>query len=176
MIRRALRLVLPFALLAGCAAPGAAPPPAPLVAGTVYIYRGVNTLADARHVDWSNRSFGVSAGGGNIPTLSFVDAYVAGSRDCWLQVPVDAPQVPVPVNGDGEVTLTTNGVANAGASPWTAVFDNNPPGHWSIARNEIYPNAPSNAQAGTVAGRVFEASTQAGQVTLLPGDKNPCEP
>lgn len=176
MIRNALALVLPFAVLAACATPQAAAPVgspgAPMVAGTVNIYRGVNVLPNSTNIDWSNASFGVS--GQPVPTLSLFDN-TGGLRPCWLRITVDAPSVPVVPGQGGTVTLTTNGVPTAGPSPWAVVFDNEPAGHWSIAKPVILPGGGSNASAGTVAGQVFRDSAQAGQVAILDGTVQGCQ-
>jgi len=182
MMRKTLWLALPLALLAGCATPEAASPRAdavgePLVAGTVFIYRGVNVLPNSTNIDWSNASFGVS--GNPTPTLSFFNA-MAGNRPCWLRVTVDAPNVPVVPGQGGDITVTIPPPPPAppppGPSPWAAVFDDNPPGHWSITKATITGGANvSNAVAGTWAGRVFQASTAAGQVAILDGTVQGCQ-
>ena len=182
MIRKTLRLALPLALLVGCSSDRAyAPrrvPGGPMVAGQVFIYRGVNVLPGTTNIDWSRASFGVS--GNPVATLSLFDAH-DNSRPCWLRVTVDAPQVPVPPGQGGTVAVTLPPPPPAppppGASPWAAVFDNNPPGHWSITKATIAGGVEiSNNVAGTWAGSVFRASTAAGQVTILDGSTVGCQP
>jgi hypothetical protein len=175
MLRSKLLIGLLCAGLAGCSTHQARPvPPAPQVAGQVTIWRGVNVLPGTTNIDWSNASFGVS--GQPVPTLSFFDAQGAG-RACWLAVTVDAPVVPVPVGQGGNVTLTIPPApAGIGASPWAAVFDNNPAGHWSIAKPTITGGAAvSNAVAGTMAGATFRASAAAGQVVIADGTVQGCQ-
>jgi hypothetical protein len=165
---------------AAAPAPAAAPSDggnqavAPVVAPQVVvdIYRGVKVLANTTNIDWSNNSFGVS---GPVPNLSFFNA-MGGGQACWLRVPVTVAAVPVPVNGGGTVTLTTVGVVNAQPSPWPAVFDNVPAGHWHIDKTAIAVGAVSNAMAGTIAGQVFRASQAAGQVTIVDGTVANCQP
>ncbi|WP_174286923.1 hypothetical protein [Sphingomonas bacterium] len=165
MIRTAAAAILPIVLLAGCApqshpsAPAApvaehmlqapvAPPPAP-VPGTVYIYRGMSADANTGHVDWDAANFGISGG-----TLSF-GSVSDNTRPCWLKLEVNAPNLPVPVNGGGTIPVTLpQGVQQpASASPWPAVFDNNPAGHWSITRVTL---GPSNSKAQANAALVFK--------------------
>ena len=165
MIRTAAAAILPIVLLAGCAMPthpGAptapvaehmlqapvAPPPA-LVAGTVYIYRGMPADANTGHVDWAAANFGISGG-----TLSF-GSVADDTRPCWLKLEVNAPNVPVPPNAGGTIPVTLpQGVQQpASASPWPATFDNNPAGHWSITRVTL---GPSNSKAQANAALVFK--------------------
>lgn len=149
------------------------PPDTALVAGTVNIWRGVRVIAGSTHVDWSNSSFGVS---GPAPTLSFFGAIGQGQQ-CWLRVTVHSPSVPVTPGAGGTIALTIPPAPPViGPSPWAATFDNIPAGHWSIAKQTITGGAAtSNAVAGTYAGRVFQASTAAHQVTIVDGTVAGCQ-
>lgn len=172
MLRNLIRIPLLCAALLGCASHRTGPE-GPMVAGQVTIWRGVKVIAQTTHIDWSNASFGVS---GQPPTLSFFNAQ-GNNQQCWLRVTVDAPEVPVPVGQGGTITMTIpNQPPNIGASPWAAVFDNNPAGHWSIAKATITGGANvSNAVAGTMAGAAFQASTAAGQVAIVDGTVQNCQ-
>lgn len=172
MIRTAAFAVLPFALLAGCAMqsrpPATGPATAPVALerehstvkpvmpgigvanpGVVYIYRGMPADAQSGHVDWNAASFGISGG-----TLSF-GSVADDTRPCWLKLQVDAPNVPVPPGGGGTIPVTLpQGVQQpASPSPWPALFDNNPAGHWSIAKDTL---GPSNSKAQANAALVFQ--------------------
>jgi hypothetical protein len=172
MVRNTLRTFLLCTALLGCT-PQRERPSTPMVAGTATIWRGVKVIANTANIDWSNASFGVS--GQPVPTLSFFDAK-GNNQQCWLRVTVDAAQVPVLPGQGGTVTLIIpNQPQNIGPSPWAATFDNNPLGHWSIAKPTITTNAQaSNAAAGTIAGAVFQASIGAGHVTIEDGTVQHC--
>ena len=199
---RITAVVLPIALLAGCATqrtampaspaqPSPAQPAAPehalvnpampglgngaapavAVAGTVYIYRGMPADPQTGKIDWSQASFGISGG-----TLSFFDAHDA-TRPCWLKIKVDAPNVPVQAGAGGTIAvqIPAAGIQQPlAASPWPAVFDNNPLGHWSIAKVTL---GPSNAKAQINASLTFKntADLDAATVGVVNGALQNCQ-
>jgi hypothetical protein len=211
MIRRVLSLsVLAAIALAACTqqqpvAPSgplgtvAPPPPPPPANYQMYLYHGVRVLAGTNNVDWSNVSFGVSAGAGappgTVPNLSFFDSMNPvfppplppfQAPPCWIRIQVTvpvAPPAPPPVNTVATWAAPPNPAAVAGAQPgpWNVTFDDNPPGHWNISKWQIAvppvpPATVSNAAAGTIAGTVFHNAQGAGHVAVLPGTNPHCQP
>src|SRR3546814_1011963 len=136
-------------LLPACAGPAPAPQAAPPQATpaadgeevSVVLYRGLRVLPDSVNaIDWSKNSFGVS---GNPPTLSLFDAMALPGIPCWLSVTVDVPP-PVAPHSVGSLDIPNPPPGGANAAPWPVTFDNNPPGHWSIAK--ATPGGNSNHQ------------------------------
>lgn len=166
-MNKALLILLSATVLASCAhlSPTSTPPP-PQPRATAeaawyptHLYRGLRVVAGTvNQIDWSRTSFGVS---GAPPNLSlFNNMANAAAYPCWLRVTVDVPGNPPPqplVVGDLTIPNPPPGGANAG--PWPVLFDNVPPGHWSIAKATI--GGASNNAAGDRAAAVFAAMAQA---------------
>lgn len=150
------------------------------------IYRGVSTTAGTGAVIWNAANFGVSGGP---PTLSF--SYYATDAlaqvglpqyDCLIKVdlvntgPVPNPQAQDTV-GNVNIAVGGNPVDQPLVFPWTALFDNNPAGHWSIARGVI-SGAGANNAASRVAAASFAilATTALSNVTVIDGNVANCIP
>jgi hypothetical protein len=176
MVRNTLRTTLLCAVLLGCTPqPHAAnyAPPAPQEE-TVFIWHGLKAPPDGK-VIWDESNFRVSAGSG----LSFFEQPSQPSQpsqpfECWLRVPVTVAHTPVPTNGAGAVTVTIPPQTPAAAkpTPWTAVFDNKPEGHWSIPKDSM--TEESGNKASKLAAAVFQATADHDQVTVENGSLNTC--
>lgn len=143
------------------------------------VYRSVTANAGGVVV-WTAVNFGVS--GQPTPTLSFFyflddNAARAGlpAAQCFVKVdlgnlnnPLVGTQVPV-----GNAGIPVNGAVgdNPNPFPWNITFDDNPPGHWSIAKTEIQNPVSTNAAAGRVAAAGFQslATTGGSGVTVVNG-------
>lgn len=149
------------------------------------VYRAVDANAVTGAVTWNAANFGV---GGNPPTLSFFyfanDAAAQAAfptRQCFVKV--DLPNTNAPVQGDHD--LVGNAGIPVGANPadqpqpfpWQIVFDNVPPGHWSIPKAQI-TTAPANNAASRVAAAGFHAlaTTGGSGVTIVNGTLGNCGP
>lgn len=198
MHRFILRHLTPLALMiiafAGISVPASA---------QYYVYHGVAAAADGS-VDWSRNSWGVS--GQPVPTLSFFHydsdddarAGLPGPPACIVKVllpGVGANPAPNAVSTVGTAQMDTEDVAaylpdtiNGTPTvdlimpfPWQILFDNNPPGHWSITKPTIVvtTNPPqSNNTASTIAGGAFQAlaNTADSGVTVINGAQANCHP
>lgn len=173
-----LHCVAAFALMVGgCAAVPSSGRPQGSNTGTtdpddftVQLFRGVRVVAGTTNqIDWSGASFGVS---GAPPTLSLFDSMAPVDRfPCWVSFQVDYPGVPPPVvNGVATVDVPAPGNWNPG--PWNVVFDNNPPGHWSISRVTI--GGTSNNQASGMAAGAIHGKVLAGTATIHDGSAVGC--
>ncbi|XUY25787.1 hypothetical protein RMR21_009225 [Agrobacterium sp. rho-8.1] len=145
------------------------------------VYRGVTANAETGVVVWTKDNFGVS--GNPVPTLSFFyyaddAAAVAGLHSAQCLVKVDWPNVPVPAPAvapapppQANVGIAAADVAGALPFPWLIDFDNNPQGHWSIAKGAIVADNPSNNAASGVAALGFKslATTAGSNVTVITG-------
>ncbi|OWK25057.1 hypothetical protein AJ87_15065 [Rhizobium yanglingense] len=147
------------------------------------VYRRV-TAKEGGVVVWTAANFGVS---GRVPTLSFFyylddNAARAGMRaaQCFVKVdlgklvnPLVGTQVPV---GNAKMPVNGNLRDNPRTSPWNITFDDNPPGHWSIAKTEIQNPPSSNAAASRVAAAGFQslATTGGSGVTVVNGQLPNC--
>ncbi|MDR7297542.1 hypothetical protein J2X16_002891 [Pelomonas aquatica] len=173
---KALLTLLSTMVLASCAQLPPTPTPQPqqprktadVAWYPTHLYRGLRVVAGTvNQIDWSRASFGVS---GNPATLSlFNNMAHAAAFPCWLRISVDVPGNPPPpplVVGDLTIPNPPPGGANAG--PWPVVFDNVPPGHWSIARATI--GGASNNAASDRAAAVFTAMAHAPLPTALVRD------
>ncbi|WP_104825862.1 hypothetical protein [Rhizobium sp. NXC24] len=130
------------------------------------VYRGV-VANPLRHVIWDEKNFGVS---GATPNLSFfhnADDAAARAALSTFQciVKIDLGNI-VPPPASGHHSLIGNAGVAVGAFtvdqprafPWQIDFDNNPAGHWSIARGAISNgnnNAASRVAAAGMANLVF---------------------
>lgn len=191
MIRTAAAAILPALLIAGCAmqpraaapvpqnAPVAehmlqapvAPPPAP-VPGVIHIFHGVRVRAGTTSIDWTNASFAVSPAAA--PTLSFFQTIAQSPTrfPCWLDVTVNLANTPPAVNDVGTFAVPAIQGINQVNGNWSIAYDNQPAGHWSIAKVTIggTVQAPiSGNAAGTLAGQVFQALTVAHTVAIVNG-------
>jgi len=191
-------LAITLLALAGChqatppkAAPSAAPKAAkPLLGDSpMYLYHGVQVIYGTNNVDWSRTSFGIS---GPQPSLTFFNStspmgynpppgsLTPYSFPCWIRVAVvvQGGQPGVPAAPGATATLATPNPGAGGASPgpWTILFDNNPVGHWSIAKTTISSQQISNAAAGTMAGLTFQGLVANGTVTVQNGSNQACTP
>jgi len=149
------------------------------------VYRSVTANAVTGVVAWGPANFGVS---GTPPTLSFF--YFASdmaartglpAAQCFVKVDLANTNNPQPNDHD---TVGNVGIAFVAAPadqpqpfPWTIVFDNNPPGHWSIARPQISTTG-TNAAASRVASIGFNAlaTTGGSGVTIVNGTLGNCGP
>ena len=188
MIRTAAAAILPALPIAGCAMqPRAAapaerarrrayaacagpPPPAP-VPGVIHIFHGVRIRAGTTSIDWTNASFAVSPA--DAPTLSFQTIAQSPTRfPCWLDVTVNLANTPPAVNDVGTFAVPAIQGINQVNGNWSIAYDNQPAGHWSIAKVTIggTVQAPiSGNAAGTLAGQVFRALTVAHTVAIVNG-------
>ena len=146
-------------------------------------YRSVTANAGGV-VIWNAGNFGVS---GPVPTLSFFyfvddNAARAGlpAAQCFVEVdlgalvnPVVGTQVPV---GNPGIPVNANPADNPRPFPWNITFDDNPPGHWSIAKTEIQNPPSSNNAASRVAAAGFQslATTGGSGVTVINGQLPNC--
>lgn len=177
-------LTLTLLALVACSQTPASPPPAkstslaaaPRVAASpFYLYRPVRVLGGTNVVDWSRISFAV---GGNPATLGlFSDMTMDGGAQppCWLRIQVMIQGNPPPVAGASATVPAPNpGPIGANSGPWAAIFDNNPAGHWSIAKDQIAPPGISNDIAGFMAGAAFKQMLANGDVVVLNGANLRC--
>lgn len=147
------------------------------------VYRRVTADAGTGIVVWTAANFGVS---GNPPTLSFFHYADDGAArlampDAQCFVKVDLPGVNNPQPGDqstvGNAAIPVNGapIDQPRPFPWVIVFDNNPAGHWSIARAEI-TNVATNAAASRVSAAGFQslATTISSNVIVINGNLVNC--
>ena len=157
------------------------------------VYRSV-TADGGGVVVWTSQNFGVSAGPlpppplpPRLPTLSFFhyaddNAARAGlpNAQCFVKVDLGnlvnllvGTQVPV-----GNVNIPVNGLPadNPRPFPWNITFDDDPPGHWSIAKAEIQNPQSTNAAASRVAAAGFQslATTGGSGVTVVNGLLHNC--
>lgn len=157
------------------------------------VYRSV-TADGGGVVVWTSQNFGVSAGPPppppnppRLPTLSFFhyaddNAARAGlpNAQCFVKVdlgnlvnPLVGTQVPV-----GAANIPVNGAPgdNPRPFPWNITFDDDPPGHWSIAKSQIQNPESSNAAASRVAAAGFQslATTGGSGVTVVNGLLHNC--
>ncbi|MGY5810087.1 hypothetical protein ACXHXG_20555 [Rhizobium sp. LEGMi198b] len=130
------------------------------------VYRGV-VANPLRHVIWDEKNFGVS---GATPSLSFFHyADDAAARaalptfQCIIKIdlgniaPPPAPGHHLLV-GNAGIAVGAFTVDQPRVFPWQIDFDNNPAGHWSIARGAISNgnnNAASRVAAAGIANLVF---------------------
>jgi hypothetical protein len=172
---------LPTALFALFAALGLVNP-----AHAYDVYRSVAANPGTGAVTWTVANFGVS---GHPPTLSFFHFANDGAAQqrfpaaqCFVKVNL-ANTAPNPLP-NAQDTVGNAAIAIVGANPvdqpqpfpWTIVFDNNPAGHWSIARAEMSALGP-NAPAGRVAAAGFHTlAVHAGGagVTVINGTLGHC--
>ncbi|ANP91674.1 MULTISPECIES: hypothetical protein [Rhizobium/Agrobacterium group] len=142
------------------------------------VYRRVTADAMTGIVVWTAANFGVS---GNPPTLSFFyypddGAARAAMQEAQCFVKVDLGDLINPQEGAQAAVGNADIPVNAAPAdqprpfPWMIGFDNNPPGHWSIARPQI-TNAVTNAAASRVAAAGFRslATTDNSGVTVING-------
>lgn len=173
MKRHLLLAATMAATLAGCAEQEEAPTlaaPRPLQETTIQLYRGVRVMAGTSQVDWSKVSFGVS---GNPATLSLFNAMNPDlDVPCWIRITVTAPDA---VQPGGQATLNAPNPAVGGANPgpWPVVFDNNPAGHWSIAKATI--GGESNNKSSEFAAAAFAAMKAANMVSIMDGTATGCQ-
>ncbi|WP_104666714.1 hypothetical protein [Ensifer adhaerens] len=151
------------------------------------VYRAVDADPSGVVV-WTKVNFGVS--GKPISTLSFFhyasdeeaakNAKTGKGLPAQCLVKVDLGEID-PSKGD-EAQVGNADVKFEAAStdlpkpfPWTIVFDDNPPGHWSIARAEM-TSSSSNTAASRVAAAGFKALaiTADTGVTVINGTLNNC--
>jgi hypothetical protein len=131
------------------------------------VYRSV-TATPTGAVRWDQGNFGVS--GQPTPTLSFFyypddgAARIAmPAAQCFVKVdlgnlndPMVDTHIPV---GNALIEVGAAPADNPRPFPWEITFDNNPLGHWSIAKAQIVqdPQVTSNAAAGRVAAAGFRS-------------------
>lgn len=146
------------------------------------VYRKVTANADTGVVVWTKVNFGVS--GNPVPTLSFFyyasDASaVAAMADaqCFVKVdlPVDAaePEPGAQANvGNADIPVAAPG----NPFPWVIDFDNDPEGHWSIAKDAIVVAGTSNNAASSTAALGFQSLAIAANtgVTVINGSLDIC--
>ena len=152
------------------------------------LYRSVAADAGTGAVAWTAANFGVSGGAG-VPgagTLSFfryADDNTARAQmpaaQCFVRIDLVATHNAQP----GATALVGNDTIPVGALPadqprpfpWTVDFDNNPAGHWSIARAQMTDRV-SNAAASRVAAAGFRAlaTTAGSNVTVVNGTLGNC--
>lgn len=148
------------------------------------VYRSVTANAATGVVVWTKDNFGVS--GTPVPTLSFFyyasDAEaVAAMADAQCFVKVDLPDGDPPKPGaeanvgNADIPVNASEADKPKPFPWVITFDNDPPGHWSIARSQI-TDATTNAAASRVAASGFQslATTAGSMVTVINGTLKNC--
>lgn len=152
------------------------------------VYRGVDADPETGIVIWTKDNFGVS--GKPIATLSFFhystdEEAVRATEDkglpvqCLIKVDLGDLDDPHPgataLVGNPDVHFKVVDTDQPKPFPWTIVFDNIEPGHWSIAKAEMtYSNA--NNAAGRVAAAGFKAlaTTAETGVTVINGTLDYC--
>jgi hypothetical protein len=148
------------------------------------VYRGVQANPNGT-VIWTAASFGVSGGPA---TLSFF--YAANDHDAQLHVPQNACYVKVvlantaanpavndhDVVGNDLVAVGGNEADQPQPFPWTIVFDNDPPGHWSIAKDQISSHANNNPASRVAASGFHNLAFNANNygVTVVNGTQDNC--
>ncbi len=152
------------------------------------VYRGVDADPKTGIVIWSKDNFGVS--GKPIATLSFFhypsDEEAAKKAKTGRGLPaqclVKVDLGSIDPHGGDEALVGNPGVQFVVVDtdqpkpfPWTIVFDNNPPGHWSIAKAEMTYSDSNNA-ASRVAAAGFKALATTGGtgVTVINGTLDYC--
>lgn len=148
------------------------------------VYRSVTADATGA-VSWVAANFGVS---GNPPTLSFF--YFASDVDarqglpnaqCFVKVDLVNTNNPQPNDHDNvgyaNIPVGGNVVDQPRPFPWTITFDNNPAGHWSIARPDVTAVA-TNAAASRVSAAGFNslATSDNAGVSVINGSLVNCVP
>ncbi len=173
-----------------------------ILAGSAYayaVYHGINKVAlPSLRVEWTKDNFGVS--GDTLSYMYFANDAAAteaaksplgdfrGISQSLCLVKVDLPGVPaVPA---ANITADVGG-ALAGVKPgnlddkprvfpWKIKFDNDPAGHWSIAKVILVEgNEGTNAAAGRVAAaghRDLANLAVNPQVTVINGTMEGCQP
>ncbi|MGV1752409.1 hypothetical protein [Agrobacterium sp. CG674] len=147
------------------------------------VYRSVTANAATGVVVWTKDNFGVS---GTPPTLSFFHYDNAAAAraglplaQCFVKVDlpdVDAPEPGAEANvGNADIPVNASEADKPKPFPWVITFDNDPPGHWSIARSQI-TDATTNAAASRVAASGFQslATTAGSNVTVINGTLENC--
>lgn len=151
---------------------------APASAEAYALYRGVTATLPAGTVSWVAANFGVS---GSPPMLTFFhfasdDAarLAMPSAQCIVKVDIGAVVNPAlgatAQIGDSDIQVNAARVDQPLAFPWTATFDNNPAGHWAIAKT-VLVSPTSNAAASRVAAAGFMslATAPGSGVTVING-------
>ncbi|MEI3854968.1 MULTISPECIES: hypothetical protein [unclassified Ensifer] len=147
------------------------------------VYRPVTADGSTGVVIWTTSNFGVSGQPAALTFFHFPSDTAARQgmpfAQCFLKVDFLATNNP-PVGARDEVgnlavPVNADPYDQPRPFPWNIVFDNNPPGHWSIARYEI-SNAMINAAAGRVAAAGFRslATTVGSNVTVVEGHLSRC--
>lgn len=178
-----LRSRILAATLAALASLGAMSP-----ANADLLYRAVTADAATGIVAWTEANFGVSGGGG-VPgagTLSFfryADDNTARAQmpaaQCFVRIDLvnthnAQPGANAPVGNNG-IAVGAPAADQPRPFPWTVNFDNNPPGHWSIARAEITDRVSNNVASRVARFGFFNLATNAGSnVTVINGTLNNC--
>ncbi|MCI9865039.1 hypothetical protein RHIZ_03665 [Rhizobium skierniewicense] len=147
------------------------------------VYRSVTANAATGVVVWTKDNFGVS---GTPPTLSFFHYdNDAAARDglplaqCFVKVDLPDGDPPKPGDaanvGNADIPVNASEADKPKPFPWVITFDNDPPGHWSIARSQI-TDATTNAAASRVAASGFQslATTAGSKVTVINGTLENC--
>ena len=142
-----------------------------LGATNVTLYRGVKANPSGQ-INWTKDSFGVS--GKPTPSLSLFDSMNGTTVDCWLSVTVVANGAVSPAaTGDlNNIPQPGNSPNNWNPGPWNTVFDDNPPGHWSIMKPTI--GGTSNADSSRFAAAVFQNLWQNGYAMVHNGSVQNC--
>ncbi|MGV1760124.1 hypothetical protein ACQZ6F_30140 [Rhizobium sp. A22-96] len=148
------------------------------------VYRAVTADARSGVVIWYAANFGVS---GNPPSLTFFhfpndDAARAAIPNAQCLVKMDLGNLVAPVVGKhvpvGNAAIPVNASPsdNPRAFPWSMTFNNNPPGHWSVAKTEIQNPPSTNAAASRVAAAGFQslATASGSGVTVINGYLHGC--
>jgi len=144
------------------------------------VYHGLRTVGTTGSVDWTHVSFGVSGTPSNLSFSHYAtdDLARAGmpTWSCLLKVDLGALPADVAVNSEVAIGVAPQTVDAARAFPWTIVFDNNPAGHWSIARDRISSlQPPTNTAASRVAAAFFSNLANR-KVTVVNGSRGDCTP
>ncbi len=142
------------------------------------VYHGLRTIGTTGNVDWA-LSFGVSGTPSNLSFSHYAtdhDAQVGmPTFTCLLKIDLGALHGPA-VNSEVQIGIGPPTADVARAFPWTIVFDNNPAGHWSIARDRISSLEPAaNAAAGRVAAAFFRNLANR-KVAIINGSRGDCAP
>lgn len=141
------------------------------------VYRPVTADVSTGVVIWTASNFGVSGQPAALTFFHFPSDAAARqgiqSAQCFLKVDFLATNDPTPGATDEvgipAIPVNANPADQPRPFPWIIVFDNNLPGHWSIARNEI-SNAMTNGAASRVAASGFRSlATTGSSVTVVNG-------